>query len=60
MVFTKNNIEAASKIARILAEKKCTVADMPGILSYVQMKITNHTSVQQADFSSELKECEQE
>lgn len=45
MVLTKRNVEAAMEITNILAEKDCTVADLPDIFSYVQMKIGRNTTV---------------
>lgn len=62
MVLTKRNVEAAIAITNILAEKECTVADLPSIFSYVQMKIGKNTTVQKincpAAYAEELEMCE--
>ena len=62
MVLTKRNVEAAMEITNILAEKDCTVADLPDIFSYVQMKIGRNTTVQKincpAAYAEELEMCE--
>lgn len=64
MVLTKKNVEAAIEISNILAEKECTIADLPGIFSYVGMKINKNTIVQKVDYSkvyeSALKESEED
>ena len=56
MRVTENNAKAAVEIMRVLEENKCTVADVTGILNYVEMKIRNATMVQKQDYSSILKE----
>ena len=60
MALTKNNVEAAIAISKILEEKKCTIADMPKILSYVEMKINKNAIVQADDYSDELAEFDEE
>lgn len=45
MKLTESNARAAVGIMKILAENKCTVADMPGILSYVETEIRSETTV---------------
>lgn len=51
MVITKRNVEAAAEITKILAEKECTIEDLHGILSYVEMVIRKHSTVQKKDYS---------
>lgn len=63
MNVVKKNVEAAIEICKILSEKECTIADVPGILSYVDMKLRSNTMVPKADyyemFKELLGECEE-
>ena len=63
MPITQNNVEAAIAIFKILAEKKCTVADAHSVLSYVGMKLNHNTTVPECDYSKlfgdELKACDE-
>lgn len=56
MRATENNAKAAVEIMRVLEENKCTVADVTGILNYVEMRIRNVATVPKQDYSSILKE----
>ncbi|MBP1562075.1 MAG: hypothetical protein J6C96_12650 [Oscillospiraceae bacterium] len=64
MPITHKNVEAAMEIFKILADKKCTVADAHSVLSYVGMKLDHNTTVPELDYSelfgSELKACDDE
>lgn len=52
MKLTESNARAAVGIMKILAENKCTVADMPGIFAYVETKIRSMTTVPSLDYEA--------
>lgn len=64
MKITRNNCKAAVEIMKVLEENKCTIADVGGILNYVEMRIRNATTVPKQDYSAILGElitaCDEE
>lgn len=50
MRLTQRNAKAAVDIIKALGENKCTVADIPGIFSYVEMMIRSETTVPSLDY----------
>ena len=56
MVVIKKNVEAAMEICKILSEKECTIADVPGILSHVDRMLRSNTMVPKTDYSVMFKE----
>ena len=56
MKATENNCKAAVEIMKVLADNKCTVADVWGILDYVEKKIRNVTTVPKQDYDSLLNQ----
>lgn len=56
MRLTKRNVKVAIEILTVLAENKCTVADVSGIFSYIEGKIRNETTVPNLDYDALLGE----
>lgn len=56
MKATENNCKAAVEIMKTLADNKCTVADVCGILNYVENKIRNAATVPEQDYDSLLNQ----
>lgn len=56
MRITKNNCKAAVGIMELLADNKCTVADVTGILNYVEARIRSATTVPKLDYETILEE----
>lgn len=56
MRVTQGNAKAAVEIMKVLEENKCTAADIPGIFSYVEMKIRDVTTVPSLDYEKILQE----
>lgn len=56
MRINENNCRAAVEIMKVLADNKCTVADVTGIFNYVEAKIRNATTVPELDHQAILEE----
>lgn len=50
MRLTQRNAKAAVEIMKALSENKCTIADTPGIFSYVEMMIRSEAIVPRLDY----------
>ena len=56
MRLTKRNVKAATEILAVLADNKCTVADVSGIFSYIEGEIHSSATVPVKDYSVELSD----
>lgn len=48
---TAENVELANEIIKLIANKKCTIADARSVLDYVSRELSHHATVQQFELS---------